>query len=63
MYFEAREVNNNATVIVTNIDSGYSCTFYLSNNYAPILVTLESGLYNILYLTYDSEYEGILTLN
>lgn len=62
MYFETQEVNCNATVIITNINSGYSCTFCLPDNYTPILISLESGSYSILYVTSESEYEGILTL-
>lgn len=63
MYFESQDVNCNATVIVTNINSGCSYTYYLSNNDTPILINLESGSYNILYVTDDSEYEGILNLS
>lgn len=60
MYFESSEVNCNVEVIVTDLNSGYSYTFYLSNNDSPLLINLESGTYNILYVTDENEYEGIL---
>lgn len=62
MYFESSEVNCNVEVIVTDLNSGYSYTFYLSNNDSPLLINLESGTYNILYVTDENEYEGILNL-
>lgn len=62
IYFESSEVNCNAEVIVTDLNSGYSYTFYLSNNDSPILINLESGTYNILYVADENEYEGILNL-
>ena len=37
MYFESSEVNCNVEVIVTDLNSGYSYTFYLSNNDSPLL--------------------------
>ena len=62
MYFESSEVNCNVEVIVTDLNSGYSYTFYLSNNDSPLLINLESVTYNILYVTDENEYEGILNL-
>lgn len=62
MYFESSEVNCNVEVIVTDLNSGYSYTFYLSNNDSPLLINLESGTYNILYVTDENEYEGVLNL-
>jgi len=62
MYFESSEVNCNVEVIVTDLNLGYSYTFYLSNNESPLLINLESGRYNILYVADENEYEGILNL-
>ena len=62
MYFESSEGNRNVEVIVTDLNSGYSYTFYLSNNDSPIFINLESGTYNILYVADENEYEGILNL-
>lgn len=62
MYFESSEVNCNVEVVVTDLNSGYSYTFYLSNSDNPLLINLESGTYNILYVADENEYEGILNL-
>lgn len=62
MYFDSSEGNCNVEVIVTDLNSGISRIFYLSNNDSPLLINLESGTYSILYVADENEYEGILNL-
>ena len=51
-----------ARLHVTDLNSGISRIFYLSNNDSPLLINLESGTYSILYVADENEYEGILNL-
>lgn len=62
MYFDSSEGNCNVEVIVTDLNSGISRIFYLSNNDSPLLINLESGTYSILYVADENEYEGIFNL-
>lgn len=62
MHFDAPEVFNNVEVVITELNTGRSFTYYLTNGETSFFVKLDSGIYTILYITEKSVYEGGLDI-
>lgn len=62
MYFDSSETFDNVEVIITELNTGRSFTYCLTNGEASLFVKLNSGTYNILYITEKGVYEGSLDI-
>ena len=62
MRFDAPETFNDVEVVITELNTGCSFTYYLTNGEASLFVELNSGAYSILYITEKGVYEGCLDI-
>ena len=62
MRFDAPETFNDVEVVITELSTGCSFTYYLTNGEASLFVELNSGAYSILYITEKGVYEGCLDI-
>lgn len=62
MRFDTPETFNHVEVVITELNTGCSFTYYLTNGEASLFVELNSGAYSILYITEKGVYEGCLDI-
>ena len=62
MRFDAPETFNNVEIVITELKTGRSFTYYLANGETSLFVKLDSGAYSILYITEKGVYEGCLDI-
>ena len=62
MRFDTPETFDDVEVVITELNTGCSFTYYLTNGEASLFVELNSGAYSILYITEKGVYEGCLDI-
>ena len=62
MRFDTPETFNHVEVVITELKTGRSSTYYLADGETSLFVKLNSGIYTILYITEKGVYEGCLDI-